>query len=110
MLNPIKDKTKQQSRQSKLFTTAYIKINQRGGITMNERQFADAVSNSLKALLVEIVQNRIRTDALIKLLEDKGLVDSDEAQDYINEFINTKYQPLLNEIIGTIDLILKDKA
>ncbi|HEX3033823.1 MAG TPA: hypothetical protein VHT73_01660 [Thermodesulfobacteriota bacterium] len=77
---------------------------------MNERQLADAISNSLKALLVEIVQNRIRTEALMKMLEDKGLVTSDEAQDYINEFINTKYQPLLNEIIGTIDLILKDKA
>ena len=76
---------------------------------MNERQLADAVSNSLKALLVEIVQNRIKTDALLKLLEDKGLIDSNEAQDYVNEFINTKYQPLLNEIIRNIDLILKDK-
>ncbi len=76
---------------------------------MNERQLADAVSNSLKALLVEIVQNRIKTDALIQLLEDKGLIDSKETQDYVNEFINTKYQPLLNEIIRNIDLILKYK-
>jgi polyhydroxyalkanoate synthesis regulator phasin len=77
---------------------------------MDEKQFMDTISSSLKAMLVEVVQNRIKIDALIKLLQDKGLITSEEANEYVSEFINTQYQPLLNEMIGAIDLILKKKT
>ena len=77
---------------------------------MDEKQLMDTISSSLKAMLIEVVQNRIKIDALMKLLQDKGLITSEEANEYVSEFTNTQYQLLLNELIGAIDLILKKKT